>query len=156
MSVMDLSLRCLAIRDTLDVPGTSHLHLEWFEMESLLLVCPIVRGEPVFREGLGGKGQMRPHLDRPCILPTLTPVAKDAPHSSAAIKGCLPTSTPWVGCQLDESLASLLTKRGESRKLLNHSTSCWSQGSHLSYRLNCNAQLLRLMFFFSESIWVQD
>lgn len=56
---------------------------------------------------------MRPHLDGARILPTLTPVAQDDPHSSAAIKGCLPTGAPLVGCQLDESLASLLTKRGE-------------------------------------------
>ncbi|KAI9547889.1 hypothetical protein NQZ68_012906 [Dissostichus eleginoides] len=55
-----------------------------------LLACPIVGGGLVCR----GKGQMRPHLDRPHILPTLTPVSQDAPHLSAAIKGCLPTSTP--------------------------------------------------------------
>lgn len=122
---------------------TPHLHLVSFEIESLMLVFSIVWVELVFRGG-AGRGQMRPHLDRPHTPPILTPVVWDAPHSSAAIKGRLPTSAPWVGCQLEEFLALLPTKGGDSREVLNHSTTRGSQGSHLSHTLHC----LSLWFLF--------
>lgn len=76
---------------------------------------------------VGGGGSSRRGPDEtpsgrtPTSCQLSPPVARDAPHSSAAIKGCLPTSAPWVGCQPDESQASLLTKRGGSREPLNHS-----------------------------------
>ncbi|CAJ1065038.1 Hypothetical predicted protein [Xyrichtys novacula] len=51
-------------------------------------------------------------------------------HQQPSKGVCPPAREPRVGCQLDKPLASLLTERGESGELLNHSTTRRSQGGH--------------------------
>lgn len=60
-------------------------------MKSVLLCRPHCAHSSHRWGGMREGWQMRPHLDRPHILPALTPVARDAPRLSATIKGCLPT-----------------------------------------------------------------
>lgn len=150
MSVIDLSLQCRAIRDTLDVPGTSHLHLEWFEMESLLLVYPIVCGGSVFREGweVGARARWDPIWTDPASCQLSPQWLRTLPTHQQPSKGACPPAHPECSASSISPLPHYWQKGGESRKLLNHSTSCWSLGSHLSYRMHCNAQLVYLMFFY--------
>lgn len=106
---------------TFDVADASHLYLAPWEMKSAFL-CHSHCAHWSHRWGGGlevaGRGQMRPHLDRPRILPVLTLVARAAPCLSPSKDAC-PLVRPEQAASPMSPLASLLPVREAKSGVLN-------------------------------------